>query len=93
MIPAAASLTTALRKPGSNPRKPWRDANHMTSTRLSQAPIEVASASPTCASDPISATLQATTPVTLTIAPVDRSKTPAMMQIVSPIASRPSAAH
>src|SRR5256885_320792 len=32
----------------------------MTSTRLSQAPIEVASAKPTCASDPISATLQAT---------------------------------
>ena len=39
------------------------------------------------------ATLHATTAVTLTIAPVERSKTPAMIQIVSPIASRPSAAH
>ena len=39
------------------------------------------------------ATLQATTPETLTFAPTERSKTPAMMHSVSPQASRPIAAH
>ena len=37
--------------------------------------------------------MHATTPETLTFAPTERSKTPAMMQSVSPHASRPIAAH
>src|SRR5262249_62208679 len=59
-IPQAAAVAAAPRRPASSAKWPRRAANHATRARLSQAPIEVASASPTCASDPIRATLQAT---------------------------------
>ena len=54
-----------------------------------RGPTRTAAISPTAGEVEI-ATLVEITAVTLTIAPTDRSKTPARMQIVSPIASSPS---
>ena len=56
------------------------------------SPAATAATRPTVG-DVESATFVAVTPVTLTIAPTERSKTPARMQIVSPIVSSPSGPH
>src|SRR5204862_370150 len=57
---AVTGADDLIRSPGVNAKRSRRTANQTTSPRLSQAPIEVASARPTCASEPISRNLNPT---------------------------------
>src|ERR1700735_3792427 len=68
---AIASLPSEDRNAASKPKSPSRRANQSTSTKLIQAPIEVASASPICANEPISAILH----TMLTAVPVSAALT------------------
>src|SRR6202043_2610023 len=69
--PAAASFTNDDLSVASAAIRPARPANHSTRMKLIQAPIAVASARPTWASEPISAILKAI----LTAVPVNAALT------------------
>ena len=57
-MPATASFHIDCLRRASVRKWPARAANQVTRARLIQAPMEVASAKPTCASGPISNTLK-----------------------------------
>ncbi len=88
-----------LRSLGSTAKWPRRDANQVTRMRLSQAPAEVASARPTCSSDPmststiLSATLTATeiSDALTGVAVSPRARKLAVMLRINTNGSRPSA--